>query len=189
MNRLLLGTVALVLGLASLATADRGRYRSDRHVPDRYDRQRYEASIRYERGSRNYEQTYVRYGQDNYHRRPSYDRDYVRRIDRGGYYVNGRAVRSNWGISLGYSSHYGYAGDSVSLGFYYSNRPSVAYRYPGYSYRRAPDVYERRTVVYPDYDYCAPSAYEVREYYTPHGYYQRSSGWGYSYYGRAYYGR
>lgn len=146
MKKLLVSAVVGVLGFASLASADRGD-RHDRGGGSRYDRQRYEASIRYERGSRNHDHTYRRYGQDDYNRRPSYDRDYVRRSDRGTYYRDGRAVRSNWGFSFGYSN-YGYARDSVSLGVYYSNRPSVAYRYPGYSYHRSPDVYEYRTYVY-----------------------------------------
>ena len=168
MNKFILGALAGVLTLAPFASADR----YDRG--DRYARQRYEASIRYERGSRNYEHTYVRYGQDNYHRRPSYDRDYVRRSDRGSYYVNGRAQRSNWGFSFGYNTHRGgYAGDSVSLGFYYSNRNHAPYRYPGYSYRRAPDVYEYR-------EYRAPVRYYSHaHYYDP----------GYSYYSRSYYCR
>lgn len=157
MKKLVFAALAGVLSLSTFANADRG----DRHSPrgdDRYARQRYEASVRYERGSRNYEHTYVRYGQDNYARRPSYDRDYVRRSERGSYYVNGRAQRSNWGFSFGYNTRSGYAGDSVSLGFYYSNRHHAPYRYPGYSYHRAPDVYEYR-----EYR-SAPSYYSVRTY-------------------------
>lgn len=187
MKKLLIGIVSGVLGLASVAAADRG----DRHSPrrdDPYARQRYEASIRYERGSRNYDHTYVRYGQDNYNRRPSYDRDYVRRSDRGTYHVNGRAQRSNWGFSFGYGSNYGYAGDSVLLGFSYSNRPTVQYRYPGYSYRHAPDVYERRSRVYLD-DGCAPDIVEYRSYRSPPGYYYRDSGSSFSFYSRGYYRR
>jgi opacity protein-like surface antigen len=163
MKKWLIGAVVGVLGLTSIASAD--RY-SRRGHSDRYDRQRYEASIRYERGSRNYDRTYVRYGQDNYNRRPSYDRDYVRRIDRGGYYVNGRAQRSNWGFSFGYGFSSGYAGDSVNLGIYYSNRPSVRYRYPGYSYDCAPDVYETRVYRAPSVYYYAPrSSYYSGSYY------------------------
>jgi hypothetical protein len=186
MKAFLTASLAGLLALGSVASAGR----DDRHYPsgggDRYDRQRYEASIRYERGSRNHERTYVRYGQDNYIRRPSYDRDYVRRIDRGAYYVNGRAQRSNWGFSFGYSSRHGYAGDGVSLGLYYSNRPSVRYRYPGYSYHRAPDVYERRVLTY---DECSPSVYEYREYRSSPGYYYRESASGWSSYSRSYYSR
>lgn len=187
MKRVLVGFVVGILGLASVASADRG----DRHSPrrdDPYARQRYEASVRYERGSRNYEHTYVRYGQDNYVRRPSYDRDYVRRSDRGGFYVNGRAQRSNWGFSFGYGFNYGHAGDSVLLGFHYSNRPSVSYRYPGYSYYRAPDVYERRTRIEYD-DGCAPDVVEYRTYRSPPGYYYRDSSPSYSSYSRGYYCR
>lgn len=182
MKSLLIGVLTCVLGAASVAEAGRG----DRRGNDRYERQRYEASMRYERGSRNYDQTYVRYGQENYSRRPSYDRDHVRRSDRGAYYVNGRATRSTWGFGFGYSSNYGYAGDSVSLGFYYSNRPAAPYRYPSYSC--APDVYERRSVYYPAAP-CGPDYYEVRSYYTPHGYASRASGWGYVHSGRSYYRR
>ena len=184
MKNLLMCAILGVLGLASVASADH----RDRNANDRYARQRYDASVRYHRGSRNHEQTYVRYGQDNYNRRPSYDRDYVRRSDRGTYSVNGRARRSNWGFSFGYSSNYGYAGDAVALGVYYSNRPSVSYRYPGYSYDCSPDVYERRTLAYPRYD-SSPSVYEVRSYRTPEGYYYRDSGSSYSSYSRSYYCR
>ncbi len=190
MNKLLAAAIG-VLSLVSIASADRG----DRHYPrrgggeDRYLRQRVEASMRYERGSRNYDRTYVRYGQDNYIRRPSYDRDYVRRSDRGTYYVNGRAARSTWGFSLGYSSGYGYADDSISLGVHYSSRPYVAYRYPGYTYDRAPDIYGRRAVTYvPSTDYYG-SSYEVRVYSAPSGYYSRIPSLGYSHFSRSYYCR
>lgn len=180
---LLIGLIACVLGVSSVAEAGRNdRHRGD----DRYSRQRYEASMRYERGSRNYEKTYVRYGQENYFRRPSYDRDYVRGVDRGTYYVNGKARRSTWGIGVGYTWNNGYAGDSVALGFYYSKRPAVAYRYP--SYYCAPDVYESRSVCYPT-PRCDADYYEVRAYSTPYAYTPRPSGWGYVYSARAYYRR
>jgi hypothetical protein len=179
MRKQLLGAVVAVLGLASIAMADGG----DRHYPrgggDRYDRQRYEASVRYERGSRNYDRTYVRYGQDNYDRRPSYDRDYHRRGDRDENYVR----RSSWGLSLGYSN-YGYAGDGVSVGLFYSSRPSYHYYSRGYSYHTAPSFYERRRIVY-SYDDCSPTAYEYR---VP-SYYYRESGPSFTFYGRGYYSR
>ncbi len=176
MKKFLIGTLVGVLGLASIASADRG----DRHYPsrggDRYDRQRHEASIRYERGSRNYDSTYVRYG---------HDRDYGQR---GDHYDRGRSSRSNWGISFGYSSGYGYGGDSVSVGVRYSNRPSVNYR--SYSYGSyAPVVYQRQTRVYAAYDPgCAPQVYEYRSYSAPRGYYS-SGGYGNVSYGRGYYCR
>ena len=177
MKTLVISAVAVVLGVASIASADRG----DRHYPgrggDRYDRQRQEASIRYERGSRNYDSTYARYGQDDYSRRPSYDRDYVRRSNRGDYYDRGRTSRSNWGFSLGYSSGYGYGGDSVSIGVRYSNRPSVTYYGGGYGSWCAPEVYERRTRVYAAYEpVYAPTVYEYRSYSVPRGYYSYGYG-------------
>lgn len=182
MKKLLVGALVGLLGLASVAAADRG----DRHYPrgggDRYDRQRYEASVRYERGSRNYDRTYVRYGQDSHYRRHDLGYD---RYDRRDYYTPRRG--SGWGFSFGYRSGWGYAGDSVSLGLSYSNRPSVTRYYSRYSYYPAPQYYERRVRVYEDY--CPPTVYEYREYRAPAGYYSYSRGSSFSFSTRGYYRR
>ena len=179
MKTLLIGAVIGLLGFTSASVAGRG----DVHYPrggDRYDRQRYESSIRYERGSRNYDRTYVRYGQDSHYRRHDLGFD---RYDRRDGYRGIPVRRSGWGFSFGYRSGYGYAGDSVSLGLSYSHRPAVRARYYEHSYYRVPDVYERRVRTH--YDDCGPTVYEYREYHAPSGYYVRPS----VSYSRGYYSR
>lgn len=153
MNKLILTSLAAVLGLASVASADRG---------DRYSAQRREASIRYERGSRTYDQTYGRYGQASYHGRSDYDRGRSYR-----HYDSGRRSRSSFGFSFGYSNYGGYAGDSVSLGFGYSSGRSY--------YRRAPVYIAPPPVIYREY--CPPPAYYYAPapvyYYESRSYYSR----------------
>lgn len=183
-------TIAVaILGLASIASADRG----DRYSPgggrDVYANQRREASVRYETGSRQYDRTYGRYGQATYGLRTNYDRDYGRRYDAGYRYSSGSRGYSSF--SFGFST--GGYGDSVRLGYRYS---SGGY-YPRYAapvYVPAP-VYVRSYVpVYRSYGpviyddcppvpYYAPSAYYAPVYAAP------SYGGGYYYESRGYYSR
>lgn len=171
MNKtLIVASLAGVLGVGSIASADRGY---GNRGGDRYAAQRREASVRYERGSRNYDSTYGRYGQATYGLRTNYDRDYSRRYDAGYRYYAGRPGYS--GFSFGFYGGRGGWGDSVSLGFGYSSAPRYYAPAPVYRYRDygpPPVIYER--------EYCAPSYYAPAPAYGGSGFYFESR----SYYGR-----
>lgn len=167
MNKtVILASLAAVLGVGSVASADRG-YGS--RGGDRYAAQRYEASARYDRGSRGYESTYGRYGQSSYGLRGNYDRDYGRRYDSGHRYYSGRSSSSSF--SFGFFGSSGYR-DSVGLSFGYSRGPTYYAPAPVYRYRE----YCPPPVIYAP-TYCAPS------------YYGPSYGTGFYYESRGYYGR
>ena len=136
MNKILIGAVAGVLGLTSVAMADRG---------DRYSRARSDASSRYEGGG----------SRGDYHR--GGDRDYGRgHSDRGrsrssfsfGFGISSGGYGSSSHFGLGYSRGYT-RGYHHSPGYYRSTRVYVA---PAPIYIAPPPViYERH--------YYAPSYY------------------------------
>ena len=178
-NTLILASLVGVLGIGSIASADRGY---SGHGGDRYSAQRYEASARYGQGSRNYDRTYSRYGQATYGLRSDYGRDYRNRYDAGYRSYGSRSRYSSSNFSFGFYGGDGFYGDSVSLGFGYSSGPRYYSPAPVYRYRD----YGPPAVIY-DRDYCPPSSY----YYSPSYYVEPSYGRGfvYSYSSRGYYGR
>jgi hypothetical protein len=136
MNKILITAVAGILGLGSVAMADRG---------DRYSRARSDASSRYDRGGSR---------SDHSDRGSSRGRDYGHR-DHG---------RSRSSFSFGFGASSGGYGDSSFFGLGYSRGYSHGYshhryyRAPAYYIAPAPVyvvpppvIYERRTYYAPTY--------------------------------------